>query len=231
MIIALDKAPGQLRVVYLTDTSAGADAIVARKSIATLKDIKGHKVAATLGECNHLLLLKALESVGLTEKDIDLTSMGADDAGAAFAAGKLDVAVTWEPWISQVSADKIGHVVFSSAQAPNLILDCVAISDTTAKDKLPETKAFFRALNQANEFVIAHPAEAAQLATKALEMKAEDIEGMLPKVKLYDRAGNLAAMTGGARPAAKDLAVFFHDRGVNAKVIDVGTLFDPSILQ
>jgi NitT/TauT family transport system substrate-binding protein len=231
VIIALDKAPGQLKVVYLTDTSAGADAIVAKKSIATLKDIKGHKVAATLGECNHLLLLKALASVGLTENDIELTSMGADDAGAAFAAGKLDVAVTWEPWISQVSADEVGHVIFSSAEAPNLILDCVAISDTTKKTKLAETKAFFNALNRANEYVIAHPAEAAALATKALEMGAGDIEGMLPKVKLYDRAGNLAEMTGGALPAAKDLAVFFHDRGVNQGVVDASTVFDPSILQ
>ncbi|MBE2214229.1 MAG: ABC transporter substrate-binding protein [Opitutaceae bacterium] len=230
-IIALDKAPGQLSVVYLTDTSAGADAVVAKKEIATVKDMKGRKVAATIGECNHLLLIKALESAGLTEKDIDLTSMGADDAGAAFAAGKLDVAVTWEPWISQVSADKVGHVIFSSASVPNLILDCVTVSSVTKSAKSAETKAFFRALNRANEFVIAHPKEAAALASKALEMKPEDIEAMLPKVKLYGKAENIAAMTGGALPVARDLATFFHERKVNDSVIDVSALFDVSIIQ
>lgn len=230
-IIALDKAPGQLNVVYLTDTSAGADAVVAKKGIATVKDMKGHKVAATIGECNHLLLIKALQSAGLTERDIELTSMGADDAGAAFAAGKLDVAVTWEPWISQVSADKVGHVIFSSADVPNLILDCVTISRATRTAKSAETRAFFRALNKANEFVIAHPAEAAVLASKALEMKPEDIQAMLPKVKLYGKAENLAAMSGGALPVARDLAAFFHERKVNDGIVDVTTLFDTSVLK
>ncbi|HVU34708.1 MAG TPA: aliphatic sulfonate ABC transporter substrate-binding protein [Opitutaceae bacterium] len=230
-IIALDKAPGQLRVVYLTDTSAGADAIVATKDIATVKDMKGHTVAATIGECNHLLLVKALQSAGLTESDIKLVNMNADDAGAAFAAGKLDVAVTWEPWISQVQAAEKGHVIFSSKQVPNLILDCVTISAATADKKSAETKAFLRALNRANEFVIAHPDEAAKLNEKVLEMKAPDIESMLTKVKLYDRAGNLKELGGAAIPVAKDLAVFFHDRKATDSLVDVTKVYDASFLR
>lgn len=230
-IIALDKAPGQIRVVYLTDTSAGADAVIAKKEIATVKDLKGRKVAATVGECNHLLLIKALASVGLTEADIELTSMGPDDSGAAFAAGKLDAAVTWEPWISQVQAEEKGHVVFSSAQAPNLILDCVAVSTTTARKKSAETKAFLRAVNKANEFAAAHPAEAAGLAAKALEMKPEDIVGLLPKVKLYGHTENIAQMEGPAVPAAADLAKFFHEGKVNDGVVDVSKLFDTAFLK
>ena len=97
-----------------TDTSAGADAVLAKKDIADVKAMKGKKVAATLGQCNHLLLQKALEKAGLTEKDIQLVNMNPDDAGAAFAAGKIDVAVTWEPWITKASGDKKGHVIFSS---------------------------------------------------------------------------------------------------------------------
>src|SRR5690349_14745793 len=31
VLTVLDKAPGQLKIVYLTDTSAGADAILAKK--------------------------------------------------------------------------------------------------------------------------------------------------------------------------------------------------------
>lgn len=230
-IIALDKAPGQLRVVYLTDTSAGADAVIATKDIATVKDLKGRKVAATIGECNHLLLLKALASAGLTEADIDLTSMGPDDSGAAFAAGKLDAAVTWEPWISQVQAEQKGHVVFSSAQAPNLILDCITVSTATAEKKAAETKAFLRAVNKANEFAAAHPAEAAALATKALEMSPADIVGLLPKVKLYGAAENIAQMEGAALPTAGDLAKFFHDAKVNDGIVDVSKLFDTSFLK
>ena len=97
--------------------------------------MKGRKVAATLGQCNQLLLEKALEKAGLTDKDIQLVNMNPDDAGAAFAAGKIDVAVTWEPWITKVSGEKKGHVIFSSKETPNLILDVLAISTKTAEEQ------------------------------------------------------------------------------------------------
>ncbi|HXK20732.1 MAG TPA: ABC transporter substrate-binding protein, partial [Polyangiaceae bacterium] len=37
VLTVVDKAPGQLKIVYLTDTSAGADAILAKKDIKTIK--------------------------------------------------------------------------------------------------------------------------------------------------------------------------------------------------
>ena len=110
--------------------------MLAKKEITDVKAMKGKKVAATLGQCNHLLLQKALEKAGLTEKDIQLVNMNPDDAGAAFAAGKIDVAVTWEPWITKASNDKKGgHVIFSSKETPNLILDVLAISAKTRPEK------------------------------------------------------------------------------------------------
>src|SRR3954454_17734832 len=161
VLTVLDKAPAQVRIVYTIDTSAGADAILAKKEITDLKGIKGRKVAATLGQCNQLLLDKALEKAGLTENDIQLVNMNPDDAGAAFAAGKIDVAVTWEPWITKASGDKgAGHVIFSSKETPNLILDVVAVSAKTAKSKPAETKAFLRALDKAHDFIAAHQDEA-----------------------------------------------------------------------
>jgi len=146
VLTVLDKAPGQLKIVYLIDTSSGADAVLAKKDISDVHSMKGKKVAATLGQCNQLLLEKALEKAGLSDKDIQLVNMNPDDAGAAFAAGKIDVAVTWEPWITKASGDKgAGHVIFSSKETPNLILDVVAVSAKTAKSKPAETKAFLRA--------------------------------------------------------------------------------------
>ena len=235
VIVALDKAPGQVVNVYLTDTSAGADAILAKKTIATVKDLKGHEVAATLGQCNHLLLVKALEKAGLSAKDVKITNMNPDDAGAAFAAGKLDAAATWEPWITKISGEKTGHVVFSSKEVPNLILDTLAISKATAGSKAAETKAFIRALNKGNEFVVASPKEAAEIGAKAMEQTADEVLGMIPKVKLYGAAANHEQMGGKDKPGpavavAKELGTFFKQQKVNETMVDPATVFDPSFL-
>ena len=231
VITVLDKAPGQLKVVYLTDTSAGADAILARKEIADIKGMKGKKVAATLGQCNQLLLEKALEKAGLTDKDIQLVNMNPDDAGAAFAAGKIDVAVTWEPWITKVAGEKKGHVIFSSKDTPNLILDVLAISAKTEKTKSAETRAFLRGLNRGFEFVKAKTDESAALAAKTLEQKPDEVKAMLPKVLLYSPKQNLEVMGGPAATATAQVARFFKDKKVNDTLVDVSKMYDASYLK
>jgi len=231
VITVLDKAPGQLKVVYLTDTSSGADAILARRDIADIKGMKGKKVAATLGQCNQLLLEKALEKAGLSDKDIQLVNMNPDDAGAAFAAGKVDVAVTWEPWITKISGEKKGHVIFSSKETPNLILDVLAISAKTAKAKSAETKAFLRALNRGYEFVQKSPDEAAAIAAKALEQKPDEVKAMLPKVSLYSGKKNLEVLAGPAAKASAQVAQFFKDKKVNDTLVDTAVLYDASFLK
>jgi NitT/TauT family transport system substrate-binding protein len=231
VITVLDKAPGQLKVVYLTDTSAGADAILAKKDIADIKGMKGKKVAATLGQCNQLLLEKALEKAGLSDKDIDLVNMNPDDAGAAFAAGKVDVAVTWEPWITKISGEKKGHVIFSSKETPNLILDVLAVSTKTIKTKSAETKAFLKALNRGYEFVQKSPDQAAVIAAKALEQKPDEVKAMLPKVNLYGGKKNLEVLAGPAAKASAQVAQFFKDKKVNDTLVDVGAIYDASFLK
>jgi NitT/TauT family transport system substrate-binding protein len=231
VITVLDKAPGQLKVVYLTDTSAGADAILAKKDIADIKGMKGKKVAATLGQCNQLLLEKALEKAGLSDKDIDLVNMNPDDAGAAFAAGKVDVAVTWEPWITKISGEKKGHVIFSSKETPNLILDVLAVSTKTMKTKSAETRAFLKALNRGYDFVQKSPDEAAAIAAKVLEQKPDEVKAMLPKVNLYSGKKNLEILAGPAAKASAQVAQFFKDKKVNDTLVDTGSIYDATFLK
>jgi NitT/TauT family transport system substrate-binding protein len=230
VVTALDKAPGRLSMVYLTDTSAGADAILAKTDIATAADLKGKTVAVTAGQCNELLLRKALEKFNLGPGDVKMTNMNPDDAGAAFVAGQLDAAVTWEPWITKVEGEKKGHVIFSSADTPNLILDVVAISDKTAMEKVDATKAFLKALNKANELAMSDPKGAAEVAAAPLELKPEEVLEMLPKVKLYGAAENEEQMKGPAVEVAKELAVFFKDVKANDGLVDTAKIFDASFI-
>jgi NitT/TauT family transport system substrate-binding protein len=231
VLTVVDKAPGKLKIIYVTDTSAGADAILAKKEITSIAGMKGKKVAATLGQCNQLLLDKALEKAGMTEKDIDLVNMNPDDAGAAFAAGKIDVAVTWEPWITKVSGEKKGHVIFSSKDTPNLILDVLAVSPKTTSKKAAETRAFLKGMEKGFDFVQAHPDEAAALAGKVLEQTPAEVKAMLPKVLLYSKKKNQEVFAGPAQEATKQVAKFFKDQKVNDTLVDVTRVYDDTFVK
>ena len=65
------NANGQnFKVVMPVDFSNGADAIVAEKSIKTIADLKGKKVAYPFSSIDNLLVVFALNKVGLKETDI-----------------------------------------------------------------------------------------------------------------------------------------------------------------
>ena len=191
-VIAMNARGGKLRCVYMLDASAGADAVVAKKSIATVADLKGKKIGTTIGEVNHLLLLTALEQGGLAEKDVELVNLSPDDAGAAFIAGNLDAAVTWEPWVSKAASEGGGHPLFTSADAPNLLLDVVAVTDETLAKRSADIRALVQGIAKGVEYLQANPKEAHELAGKWLGVPGSDVAGMLAGVKLYSDADNAA---------------------------------------
>lgn len=229
VIKAVDKAPGALKIPFLVDASRGADAFLAKQSYATVKDLKGKKVAVTVGECNHLLLIKALSAAGMTEADIEVVNMNPDDAGTAFAAGGVDGAVTWEPWITKASSAGQGHVVYSTKDAPYVIIDVLVISPQHGKTKL--IQAFLRGMVKAHEFIAANPAEAAAIAGKALEQTPEEAAAMLGKVKLFSKAENFSELgtqehPGPMIPATQDLIDFFLARKVMEKPMSPWSVYD-----
>jgi NitT/TauT family transport system substrate-binding protein len=229
VILLADKAgPGKMVQVFFTDTSAGADAIVAKKEYTSMADLKGKTVAATIGQVNHLLLIKALHSNGLTEADVNLVNMDAEVAGAAFVAGKLDAAVTWEPWLSKGKAGG-GNIVFSSADAPNLILDTFAVNADIAAAKPAAIAAFIAAVDEGTQLVMDKPEESLKILAKFLGTSEEETQGMLSGVKLYGMKENTALFAGGELVgAAQEVADFLKEREIIGKPMDVAPLFDGS---
>ncbi len=219
--------------VFITDTSAGADAIVAQGDIKSLKDLKGKTVAATKGQCNELLLLKGLRSVGLSDKDVTVTNMDADAAGAAVVAKKIPAAVTWEPWITK-ARNAGATVIYSSKEAPNLILDVVTVSQKTMTNKPADVRALVAACVKGNEYAIKNPNEAAKVAAKYFGSTEKEALDMMTKVKLYSGAQNSSLMGTEAAPgpvtqSAKEISDFFMSQKVMAQA-PKGNFFDATYL-
>lgn len=227
VVLKSAEAPEQIQVVGLVDTSNGGDAVVAGEAVKTVADLKGKKVAVTVGECNEILLVKALESAGLTKEDITVVNMDPDAAGAALKAGSVDAAVTWEPWITQLSGAG-GNVLFSTVDAPNILLDCVAVTTNTSKAE--ETKTFLTVLDASTKWVKANPKEAAELVAPVVELPADEIVGMLEQVTLYDAEESRSLMASEIPAVASELSEFFVDQGTIRNAVAVDTLMNPDLL-
>ena len=221
--------------IAVVDSSNGADAVVARKSIKTFAELKDKKVALTLGEVNHFLFLVGAKRAGLAANAIKLTSMSADDAGAAFVAGKVDAAVTWEPWVTKATKSG-GHVIFTSADVPDTIMDSVAVRRSKLQGKASTYKAFLSAIDKGVTYLKSEPDKAAALIGKYLNAPADDVKGMLAGDQIYGLADNqklfgTASAQGPVYQSMKSVIEFALESKLIKKAPDAEKLFEPSLVR
>jgi NitT/TauT family transport system substrate-binding protein len=116
-------------MIMLTDYSSGNDMIVGEPGIKGLKDLKGKKVGIEVGLVEHLLLLHALQTAGMTEKDVSLVNAKTNETPQVLASKQVAAIGAWQPISGQAMKAVPGsHPLYTSAKAPGLIYDVLAVS-------------------------------------------------------------------------------------------------------
>ena len=115
------------------DFSNGNDAVIL-KDKAKLADIKGQKVNLVEASVSEYLLVRALESAKLSEKDVKIVNTSDADMAAAYKTADVSAVVTWNPIVSEVLGNKDAHKVFDSSQIPGEIMDLMVVNTAVLKD-------------------------------------------------------------------------------------------------
>lgn len=116
-------------MIILNDFSNGNDMIVAKPGINSVKELKGKKIGVEVGFVAHLMLLNALESVGLSESDVELVNVPTNETPQVLASNDVDAIVAWQPSSGQALTQVPGSkAVYTSTNAPGLIYDVLAVS-------------------------------------------------------------------------------------------------------
>jgi NitT/TauT family transport system substrate-binding protein len=113
------------------DFSNGNDGVVLKGKGKRLADIKGQKINLVELSVSHYLLVRALGSIGLRERDIKVVNTSDADIVGAFAAPGTTAVVTWKPQLSAVLAAPNAQLVFDSSKIPGEILDFMVVNTTT----------------------------------------------------------------------------------------------------
>jgi NitT/TauT family transport system substrate-binding protein len=210
-LIPLNDGGVSVLTVMVLDASHGGDGIIAKDSINNIEDLRGKRIGVTEGEVNHLLLMLALEQAGLSGDDIRIANMNADDAGAAFIGGQLDAAVTWEPWLSNSVSQGAGKVLFTSADAPDMLIDVVAVTPETLAAREQDIAAFVRAVDKALAMMESDPDSSNAIIGRWLDIDAAEIGEMLEGIRLYGTEHNKTLFSG--ENAESNIAVSFERIG------------------
>jgi NitT/TauT family transport system substrate-binding protein len=221
--------------VFPIDASVGGDGILAKNEIQSVKDVKGKTVAVNQGSVSEWFLAQVLKANGMSLNDVKEQNMTSGDAGAAFVAGRVDVAVTWEPWLSRAAKTSFGRVLVSSKQYPDLIMDSFAFRRDFVQSYPDTVKEFLRAYYEAVDWFNTNTADGQKVVGDAVKEKPEDVAADLTTLQLFDLSKSKEVM---GTPAShgkiydnvKAAAQFWKDQGKVQQVVDPNKAVDSSFI-
>jgi NitT/TauT family transport system substrate-binding protein len=227
LLLAADKGM-DLVIIGAVDESLGADGIVARPEIQSINDLKDKTVAFQEAMPSHFFILWLLDKNGMKKSDIIPVSMNADDAGAAFVAGKLDAAVTWEPWLSRAVESGKGRLLASTKDHPGVLIDVLAVRRDVLERRERDVIALYKGWMRAVELAHNDPEASNLLMSQQIGIKLNDFIPQLGKVKLADQAFNEQFFKKDNPESIWNLATQAIALWKKAGVIGPNDKFDPS---
>lgn len=224
------------KMVLGIDESAGADGILTTKDITSVADFKGKSIAVQPGFVNHFFLLYILDANGLSSKDVTIVPMEPDKASAAFVAKEVDIAVTWEPHLSEVEKNRPdGQRFLTTSDYPGLIVDILIFSNDFIEKRPNDVRAFVDAWYEALEFLRTNPDEGNAIIAKAMDLTPEDVGGMLSGVKFLSKDDNAKYHDKAEQVNVFSIAAtavkLWQAEGFIDKPVEVDGLIDTSFLQ
>ena len=221
-----------ISIVLALDTSDGGDGLSALKDIPDIPSLKGHSVALdTSGGASYFWFQYLLQQEEMTLDDVQVVNMSSGDAGAAFVAGEVDAAVTWEPWLSKAKETDNGSVLIDSSETPGIIVDALAMDKDFAAEYPGTVKAIVEGWYDALAYMESDPDDAYKIMMEYTgDETPEDLQASMEEVKFYDKEGNASYYDGEIQDVAKMAADLWLDTGLIDAEPDLDSLIDGSFI-
>jgi len=201
MVISLDElfvlaVDGlQPKIVVIADVSHGADVVVGRSGMRTMQDLKGKRVAVESGALGAFVLSRALALNHMQATDVDMVHLESNEHPAAFEQGRVDGAVTFDPYRTQMLGAG-AQTLFDSREIPGEIVDLLAVrASVLEKNPLAIQKlltAWFKAL----QYMEREPKDSADRMAVREQITGEQFLKALEGLRIPSRADNLKMLAG-----------------------------------
>lgn len=230
-------AIGDEQVIVLTnDNSTGNDKIIVSEGIESIEDLAGKRIGVEVGVVDHFLLLLGLESVGMTESDVEIVPLETGAAASSFQAGQLDAVGVFAPFTT-VALEREGSMeLFSSADFPGAIPDHLALSTEIVSERPEDVQKIIEAWYMTLAWIDENRTEAVAIMAEQAGVSPEDYETYDAGTTLFSVEDNISALTEGTDfsslfYAAEQIAQFLVDSEFVEELPELDGVFDTTFVE
>lgn len=221
---------------YISNYSNGGDGIIAKSSIQSVSDLVDAKIGVPQFSEAHSLVVWFVNQSDLSTEDKEtilnnLTYFTTpDEAAKAFFAGQIDVAATWEPYLTQAQNMTDAHILFSTASSSSLIMDGVLFNKEFAETHPEVVSAFIDGALQAMDLYETDLNTIKEVMPMFSVASDEDILSNCAAAKLATYKDNLNLMNGTAKTIYTGMCSVWNSIGESVNYDLVNNIFDNTYL-
>jgi NitT/TauT family transport system substrate-binding protein len=232
-VLLLATTEQNVRVVMATDSSYGADVILAKPEIQNLQGLKGRRVGVESTAVGAFFLTRALEQVGMSPKDVQVIPLEVSEHEQAFKKGTVDAIVTYQPVPSKLLGTG-AKVLFDSRKTPGEILGVIAVSEQVLTSNSNSLKSLLNGWFRATDYLKKHPDDAvARMAPRegvTAQQFLESLKG-LHILTLQENQKLLGKTDASLLQVAKRLAKVMLDKNLLPKAVDPTPLLEDRLVK
>ena len=160
--------------------------------------MKGLSVNLVELSVSHYLLARALDNVGMSEKELTVVNTSDADIVAAYKTPDVKAVVTWNPLLSEIAAEPGATTVYTSADIPGEIIDMLVVNTQTLAENPDFGKALVGAWYETMSIMMKDDAEGKKARTFMAEKSGTDLAGydaQLATTKMFYKPAEAVAFT------------------------------------
>ncbi len=218
--------------IFQLDKSYGADGMVVKSNIASIKDLKGKTVAASApGTAPYFTLAWFLKKNGLSVKDVTVVNLEPGPAAQAFIAGSNDAAMTYEPYLSSVrAAPQAGKIIATTLDYP-MIMDTFGCTPKFLEENPKAAKALADSYFEAVAMIEKEPAKAYDIMGADVKQTGEAFAASAKFLRWQDREANKKFFAGEFETFSNEAADLLLEIGIIKQKPDLKTIVDTRFIQ
>jgi taurine transport system substrate-binding protein len=202
-------------VVFINDVIGPAEslAVTKKSGIASVKDLKGKKIATPFASTAHYSLLAALLQEGVDPAEVTILDLQTQDILATWIRGDIDGAYVWTPVLEELLRND-GVVITDSAKLAEkgaVTADVSVVSHDFAAKYPTLVTNYVKALVRTNDLINDSPDQAAGIVAKNVEIDVPTAKAQLAGNNYVRGSDQLAARYLGTRGKPGDFAKTLKD--------------------